>query len=28
MVTIYRNYVLLYSLSDVIKDVSICVYKL
>ena len=28
MVTIYRNYVILYSLRDVIKEVAICVYNL
>ena len=28
MVTIYRNYVVLYSLSDVIKEVSTCAYNL
>ena len=28
MVTIYRNYVVLYSLSDVIKEVAICVLYL
>ena len=28
MVTIYRNYVVLYSLRDVIKEVSTCVYNL